>query len=205
VRVFKKQGPADDWTVVEAEAELRQGKPVLYTGKKKTGEPGRPALVNHGNIKPNVTPLGVSVDYALHSFVLSFAALRRLRFAGNSGAASPADLAAHTALAALGLAAAAAQDRNGYFLRSRCDLVPEANGSNGFEVVHADGRTETIDVDWETACRLVMEASRTAAVAGTAWNDDDLVLKPQDKLVRLVSESRKLALQGEAEAGDGED
>ena len=165
----------------------------------------KPSEINHSNIAPSVTPLGVSVDYAQHTFVFSFAALRRLRFAGNFGPASAVDLAAQTALAALGLAAAKAQDRNGYFLRSRCDLAPDANGSNGFEIVRADGSADPIKIDFIEACRLVTEAARAAAAGGVPWNADDLVLRPQEKLVRLVSESRRLALQGEAEAGDEEE
>jgi CRISPR-associated protein Csb1 len=133
--------------------------------------------------------------------VLSFAALRRLRVAHNSGAQSPSDLAAQTALAALGLAAAAAQDRTGYFLRSRCDLVPEAGAPSSFEIVRANGEAEPIDLDFDAACQLVKEATDAARSTGIAWNAEDLVLKPQEKLVCLVSESRRLALQGEAEAG----
>jgi CRISPR-associated protein Csb1 len=160
----------------------------------------RPSEINHSNIAPSVTQLGVSVDYACHNFVLSFAALRRLRFSGNSGKPSSADLAAQTALAALGLAAVTAQDRNGYFLRSRCDLVPEL--SYGFEIVRVNGQTEPVELDFDVACRLVNEASEVAKSAGIAWQSKDLVLKPQEKLVGLVRASRELALQGETEADD---
>jgi CRISPR-associated protein Csb1 len=171
-------------------------------GKKGTTAPKalRPSEINHSNIAPSVTQLGVSVDYACHSFVLSFAALRRLRFPGKSGIQPSADLAAQTALAALGLAAATAQDRNGYFLRSRCDLVPEL--AHSFEIVRANGQAEPIELDFDVACRLVNEASELAKSAGIAWKSNDLVLKPQQKLVGLVKASRQLALQGEAEEGD---
>jgi CRISPR-associated protein Csb1 len=162
----------------------------------------RPSEINHSNIAPSITQLGVSVDYAYHNFVFSLAALRRLRFVGNSGVQSPADLIAQTALAALGLAAATAQDRNGYFLRSRCDLVPEAVQS--FEIVHANGEAEPINLDFDIVCRLLKEASEAAKSAGMAWKPKDLVLKPQEKLVGLVKASRELALQGEAEAADEE-
>ncbi|MGO9056435.1 MAG: type I-U CRISPR-associated RAMP protein Csb1/Cas7u [Candidatus Binataceae bacterium] len=114
VKIYKRAGSEGDWTVNESEAEKTKNIPVLYTGKKRTGEAGRPALINHGNVKPTVDRLGVSIDYALHSFVLSFAALRRLHFTPSYGVASPADLTAQTVLAALALAAATAQDRNGY-------------------------------------------------------------------------------------------
>jgi CRISPR-associated protein Csb1 len=162
----------------------------------------RPSEINHSNIAPSITQLGVSVDYAYHNFVLSFAALRRLRFVGNSGASSPADLTAQTALATLGLAAATAQDRNGYFLRSRCDLVPEVVQS--FEIVHANGEAEPINLNFDIACRLLNEASEAAKSTSISWKSKDLVLKPQEKLVGLVKASRELALQGEAEAADEE-
>jgi CRISPR-associated protein Csb1 len=162
----------------------------------------RPSEINHSNIAPSVTQLGVSIDYACHNFVLSFAALRRLRFAGNSGVQSPADLNAQTALAALGLAAATAQDRNGYFLRSRCDLVPEVGSPHSFEIVRANGEAELIKLDFGVACRLLKEATEAAKSTSIAWRSEDLVLKPQDKLVGLVKASRELALQGVAEAGD---
>ena len=155
----------------------------------------RPSEINHSNIAPSVTPLGVSIDYALHSFVLSFAAVRRLRFDKPA-----AHLAAQVALAALALAAVTAQDREGYFLRSRCDLVPEENSPLSFEIIDSSGSTETVDLDFGQAARLAQEAIKAARSGGLAWNEKDLVLKPQAKLVQLVSASRRLALQGEAEA-----
>jgi CRISPR-associated protein Csb1 len=185
IKVYKL--PNGDWSL---DAPDKQAKAL------------RPSEINHSNIAPSVTQLGVSVDFAYQSFVLSLAALRRLRFVSNSGVPSPADLTAQTALAALGLAAAAAQDRNGYFLRSRCDLVPDVVRS--FEIVRANGEAEPIELDFDIACRLLNEASEAAKSAGIAWNTKDLVLKPQKKLVGLVKASRELALQGEAEAADEE-
>ncbi|MCC6779312.1 MAG: type I-U CRISPR-associated protein Cas7 [Hyphomicrobiales bacterium] len=164
----------------------------------------RPSEINHSNIAPSVTPLGVTVDYAQHVFVLSFSALRRLRFVGNSGSPSAADVLARTALATLALASVAAQDQSGYFLRSRCDLVPGSSDTGAFEIVRADGQAEPTSIDFDAACRLVKEATAAAKAAGIPWNAEDLVLKPQSKLVQLVSESRKRALQGEAEAKETE-
>lgn len=165
---------------------------------EKNGKEAKPSEINHSNIAPTVDALGVSVDYALHSFVLSCAALRRLRFTDSSG-----DLAAQTALAVLALAAAAAQDRAGYFLRSRCDLVPDEGASDAFEIIGANGARETLDLNFEQACELAAHATKAASAAGVGWNERDLVLKPQPKLVQLVSRSRALALKGvgEAEAG----
>lgn len=183
VRVYKTEG--GEWTLEKP---------------KKGGKEVRPSEINHSNIAPTIDELGVSVDYALHSFVISAAALRRLRFADGDAAA---DDAARTALAALALLAATAQDRAGYFLRSRCDLVPEADAPDAFEIVKANGATEAISVDFETAAKLFQEAASAARDAGVPWNAEDLVLKPQDKLVELVKKSRELALAG-AEEPEGE-
>ncbi|HEY8427517.1 MAG TPA: type I-U CRISPR-associated RAMP protein Csb1/Cas7u [Sandaracinaceae bacterium] len=167
---------------------------------KKGGKEVKPSEINHSNIAPTIQELGVSVDYALHSFVISAAALRRLRFTDGDGAA---DEAARTALAALALVAATAQDRAGYFLRSRCDLVPEPDSPEAFEVVKSNGTTETVTVDFETAKVLLEQAANAARDAGIPWNGEDLVLKPQSKLVELVKKSRELAFAG-VEETEGE-
>ncbi|MGH7987728.1 MAG: type I-G CRISPR-associated RAMP protein Csb1/Cas7g, partial [Candidatus Binataceae bacterium] len=182
IKVYKT--PDGDWSL----------EPPKQKGKDAPKEV-RPSEINHSNIAPSIDLLGVSVDYALHTFVLSFAALRRLHFADGSSS----DLAAQAALAALGLAAVTAQDRNGYFLRSRCDLVPEGNCC--FQLVAANGDSEELELDFARAARLFEEAVKTARSAGVGWDRDDIVLKPQNKLVQLVVESRKLALRGEAEPG----
>jgi CRISPR-associated protein Csb1 len=195
VKVYKKAGTESDWTVMESEAEqTKQGTAILYSGKRGTGKAGRPSLINHGNVKPDVDQLGVSVDYAVHNFVLSFAALRRLRFGTPN-----ADLAAQTVLAVLGLLAVTAQDRFGYFLRSRCDLVPEQGSSRQFEVIDSEGRIETVDLDATRTSALAAEAAKAAAAVGLKWAETDLILTPQNKLVQIVLKSRELALAGQAE------
>lgn len=168
-------------------------------GKDAKSKEVRPSEINHSNIAPTVDHLGVTVDHALHTFVLSCAALRRLRF--TEGKSKDGDEAARATLAALGLLAAVAQDKNGYYLRSRCDLVPELGQSNDFEIVKADGTIEPFALDYEGACALLREAHDRAAKEGVRWLDEDVVLQPQPKLVELVRRSRDRALQGEAEVG----
>lgn len=179
VRVYKLEG--GDWSL---------DKP------KKGGKEVRPSEVNHSNIAPSIQNLGVSVDHVLHSFVLSAAALRRLRF-GDGDAAS--DEVARTALAALALVAVTAQDRAGYFLRSRCDLVPDPDSPAAFEIVKTDGGAESVDVDLKLASGLLHEAVDAAQAAGIPWNTEDLLLQPQAKLVDLVRQSRERALLGAEE------
>jgi hypothetical protein len=78
-------------------------------------------------------------------------------------------------------------------------LIPEATGRSNFEIVRANGQTEPIDVDFEVASQLVKEAAAAAKSAKIAWNAKDLVVNPQKELIDIVVQSRKLALQEEAE------
>lgn len=148
----------------------------------------RPSEINHGNITPTVTPLGVTCAYAEHRAMLTLAGLRRLRFGGDER-----DAAGRALLAALGLLAIAEQDARGYALRSRCDLVCE--GAAALELVHADGTTDAVDLDLPEARALYGAAQADALQAGFEFSP--LILKPQPKLVEIVRRSRELALEGE--------
>jgi len=167
-------------------------------GAGKNAKQVRPSEINHGNIAPSVAPLGVTCDHAEHTFVLSFAALRRLRF-GSSEKSS----AGRSLLAALGLLALTEQDSRGYALRSRCDLVCE--GRAPLELVHPDGTTDAVALDREAARMLYKGTFDAARKAGFALSDNPLVLLPQDKLVEIVRESQQLALSGAGGEGDEAD
>ena len=157
VEVFKGQ---DGWDVVKD----RAGK-----GAKQV----RPSEINHGNIAPTVQPLGVTCDHVEHTAVLSFAGLRRLGFGGGER-----DRAGQALLAALGLAALTEQDARGYALRSRCDLVCE--GRVPFELVHADGSVDHLEID-RGAARAVYAASlEIARKAGFKLAAEPIRLRPQD-------------------------
>ena len=158
----------------------------------------RPSEINHGNIVPSIQPLGVTCDYAEHSFVLSFAALRRLRFGG-----SEKDVAGRNLLAALGLVALTEQDTRGYALRSRCDLV--CDGKKPLELVHPDGATEDVEIKKETARTLYKSAFDNAKEASFEFPPEPLRLTPQPKLVEIVRRSQELALSGEGGEGAGGD
>jgi len=180
VKVYKQ--PNGDWDLKKSGAK----------GEKE----GRPSEVNHSNIAPSVDQLGVSIDYAQHTFVLSFSALRRLGFAG---ATEEQALAARTALAALGLLAQAAYAKTGYFLRSRCELVPEEGSSSALQLIKPDGTREETELSLGAAVELFTQAVEAADGSGMKWQPKDLVLKPQSKLVELVRQSRAKALEGEEE------
>jgi CRISPR-associated protein Csb1 len=179
VRVFKGE---EGWSTTKAVAG-------------KNAKEVRPSEINHGNIAPSVQPLGVTCDYIEHSFVLSFAALRRLHFGG-----AEKNVAGRSLLMALGLVALTEQDVRGYALRSRCDLV--CDGRAPLDLVRSDGSTEAIVIDRKQARTLYKAAHDAARSIGFAFSPEPLELKPQDKLVEIVRESQKLALA--LEGGDEE-
>lgn len=181
VEVYK--GDNGDWDVTEA-------------GAGPKAKSVRPSEINHGNIAPSVQPLGITCAYLEHMFVLSCAALRRLRFGSPEK-----DVAGRALLAALGLMAMAKQDAQGYALRSRCDLVCE--GKAPLELVHADGTTVEITVDALQAHELYRESFDAAKRAGLQLQEAPIELKPQDKLVNIVKQSQEKALAGEG--GEDED
>jgi CRISPR-associated protein Csb1 len=177
VKVFKGE---DGWSTTIA-------------GAGKNAKEVRPSEINHGNITPSVQPLGVTCDHIEHSFVLSFAALRRLRFGG-----AEKDAAGRSLLAALGLVALTEQDAQGYALRSRCDLV--CDGRAALELVRSDGSTEAILIDRTQTRALYQAAFNAAQKAGFSLSSKPLPLTPQEKLVAIVKESQRLAL--ESKGGD---
>lgn len=158
----------------------------------------RPSEINHSNIISNLVDGGVTVDYALHTAVISCTGLRRLRFPGMDD-----ETAGRTVLAALALVALTGQDRAGYALRSRCDLVCEAKAP--FEIVRPDGSVETFQVGFDDAVKILKESINTAKTTGFPWNEEPLRLTPQQRLVELVALSRARTLAGEAESDDGND
>ena len=157
----------------------------------------RPSEINHGNIAPSISELGVTCDYAVQTAVITLAGLRRLRFGADAGRA----LAAQAYIAALGLYALTALDREGYALRSRCDLVCE--GIAPLELVAFDGSTKTVELSLDAATALAEAACDGAVAAGFDLKADPILLKPQDKLISIIQQSRQKALADEG--GEGED
>ncbi|MCC7009763.1 MAG: type I-U CRISPR-associated protein Cas7 [Acidobacteria bacterium] len=195
VEIFRSAKDASDWTAFEKNAaKEKDGTAILYT-RKKGDKAGKPAVINHGNIKPSLQPLGITCDRLEHSFVLSFAALRRLRFGDPAR-----DVAARSFLAALGLVALVEQDARGYALRSRCDLV--CDGRLPLEVVHPDGAVESIALDREAARNLYKSALEAMKKVGFDLSAEPLRLTPQDKLVEIVRKSQDLALAGKGEEAE---
>lgn len=209
VNIYHRADDRNDWTTNPEEAEKdKKGEPVLFSRSGAEGK-GKPSAVNHSNIKPTIDARagGVTIEYALHTAVLSLPALRRLRFPvdvdgqvldGNRR--GEGELAARTALAALALAALALRRERGYDLRSRALLVPESASPLSLEFIPSEGgepRQYAFNAD--LACRLVQEAHSDASRLGFAWTRQPLILKPMPKLVELIRMSRALAARGETQ------
>lgn len=211
VDVFHRKDDRSEWTIDEAEAEKKKGKPVPFSRKAGEGK-GKPSAINHSNVAPTIDEYagGVTCDYVLQTAVLSLPALRRLRFptdsSGNAlegGARIEAEYAARTALAALGLLAMSLVRDEGFDLRSRCALVPEH--PMVVEAVSARGEDpQRYSLLPEDALELFRAAAEAAAKHGFQWKREPIRLKPSDKLAALIAKSRELAKEGaddEAEAG----
>jgi CRISPR-associated protein Csb1 len=188
-KVYKSD--QDMWTLEENEAAKEKNKAVLYGKKSKAG---KPSAINHGNVTPSVSkedePGGVTIAEAVQTTVLSLPQLRRLRFPDpETHKASPEhDAAARTVLAALALYAAALQREDGYFLRSRCHLVPLTPAR--YEVVGETVQdTQPFLLDGESARKVVEEACQRARKLGLAWKKGLIELQPSAKLVELVRRS----------------
>ena len=176
------------WTLDESRAARdKKGKPIT------AGTDGRPAEINHGNIAPSIDTLsgGVTISEARQSIIISLAALRRIRFAGQSRVAEDA---ARTAIAALGVAAVAYQHEMDYDLRSRCLLVPQHPPR--LEMIRRDGsEPEVVGVDRSTSADLLRQAAEQARQEGLGWTTSELRLEPAPKLVQLIKQSRQLSAE----------
>lgn len=185
VKIVRNDG--EDWQLAD-EAK----------GSGKKAKILKPSEINHGNIAPDVKDgLGVTMDHALHTWVLSFAGLRRLQF---GSAATDAAIKARTVLALIALLAAVEQDAAGYALRSRCDLIPDADAPDhqrgDFELINADGSRQSVVLTRDVVRACLTEAVQAATAAGLPWESSPVRLVPDERLVKLVEASRALALKG---------
>lgn len=203
------EAPDGTWTLDEGQAVKENGKPRLLgarKGQRGGREAGRPSQANLGNVTPSIerTAGGVTAREISGTTVLSFIQLRRLRFpcrpdgsAFGAGQRGEAEAAARTALAALGMAAAALAFEAGFDLRSRCVLV--ARRPIAFEVVTRDGTVTPFELTGADAAKLVMDAADRAAAAGLPWRPGEMLLRPSERLAELIRRSRALIAVGETD------
>ncbi len=207
--LYKRKTESDDaplWTLSEEDEK----------NKLKTG---RPSEANHGNVTPDYAYAkdqrgqivydtitdskgqerrvpriigGFTISKAVQTTVLSLSVLRRLRFPLNGAADSnhDIDIAARTALAALGLAAGALA-RVDTDLRSRCQLF--AVQKPVWELLDRPGESpKEFELGPEGALKLLQGAIAEAKNSGLPW-EGEIALTPSPDLVELVLRSQKLA------------
>ena len=191
-RVFKSANPDEVWTLDRESAEKdKKGNPVFASRGSDSGEAGQPSKINHGNIVPSIDGLagGVTISKARQTTLVSLAALRRLRF---RRATREAEVAARTAIAALGIASIAYQHEADFDLRSRCLLLPMH--SPRLELLNRDGSpSEAIEVDRDCAAKVLLAAASHASTLDIAWETDEIRLEPAPKLVELIRRSREVS------------
>ena len=144
-----------------------------------------------GGLPDDVLAGGVTLDYAVQTWVLSLPALRRLSFPvkGNKRSETELNNAARTVLAALALAGFCHMQEQGYDLRSRCLLIPE-NGIPSFEMIGNDGKSETFDLEAAAADKLYAQAVENAKALGLPWQEEAIELVPEARLIEAASVSR---------------
>ena len=190
-RVFNNADPSEVWTLDPDKAERKSGKPVFASRGGESGEAGQPSKINHGNIVPSIDSQagGVTISKARQTTLISFAALRRLRFKDFD---REAETAARTAVAALGVAAIAYQYETDFDLRSRCLLLPDHPPR--LELLGRDGSSgEETDLDRTSAVGILSAAASHATTVGIGWKTDKIRLTPAPKLIELIRRSRKVS------------
>ncbi|MCU1301243.1 MAG: CRISPR-associated protein [Candidatus Sulfotelmatobacter sp.] len=163
---------------------------VLSESKKNS--PLKASELNHGNILIESANCGVRFQYAEQVTVVSFGALRKLKFPVNGKASPDRDDAGRAVLASIALCAAVFAAERGTSLRSRCHLFPEAERT--WELIAAPGATpESFTLSGEQAAQILTAAIDRAEKLGLTWNKEALVLKPTPELVALTRRSQEIA------------
>ena len=181
--LYERKSESDDsprWTLSEKQ------------GSKKLKKTGRPSEAVHGNVTPTISEGGFTLSKARQTTTVSLAVLRRLRFPLDGAAESnrDVDLAARTALAALGLAAGTLA-RSDVDLRSRCHLF--ADQKPIWALLDRPGETpREFELDADSGLDLLKQAIAAARDAGLPW-DGEVELTPSPDLVELVRRSQELA------------
>ena len=191
-RVYNSKDQKEVWTDDPQYSEKdNKDNPVHASRGSESGEAGQPSKINHGNVVPSIDAQagGATISSALQTTVISFAALRRLRC---KGCARETETSAHTAIAALGVAAIAYQHELDFDLRSRCLLVPAHPPR--LELLRRDGSAgELVEVSRDASARILREAAEQATAVGIGWETRAIRLVPAPKLLELIRRSRKVS------------
>jgi CRISPR-associated protein Csb1 len=176
--------------ILDAQQDELSSKPVEKIRKEikglKKGERISASNLGLGGIPPQLDALGgVACSRIIRSWVLSFAALRQIRF----GAGAEGDVACRALLAALALNSIARAEQELY-LRANCDLVEAAAPVVTLDERFGSSRElEPLTVD--AADALLEEAMELAArKAGVVWSGQDMRVTGDPAIIRgAVDES----------------
>lgn len=172
--------------------DILQDQPLRlsYKFESRDGRLSTDLSFDRSRIKGNaVKPGGVTMAYALQTWVLSLNQLRRLRFPATNGKAeekAKRNDALRTVLAALGVYALSLQVEQGYWLRSRCELVPD-NAS--LLILDEVGTANQFSVPSSIAARQILTEALNEAKPYVEWEKNIVRLTPMSKLVDLVAAS----------------
>ena len=186
------ESTAGGWTPSQAHAKRKDGKPD--GSPLKYGDDGRLSVLGLGQITPSLQNEegtahagGYCAREISQTAVLSLSALRRLRFPLKAGAANDEKLnnAGRAVIAALGVYALSAACAEGYWLRSRCELV--AASPVELETVKANGSVDKAPLPEPVqAAKLLDAASKAAQKLGLTWRTEPLVAKPNAEFAELI-------------------
>jgi CRISPR-associated protein Csb1 len=176
------ESKTEQWTLDPSKAVKSKDKPQLF--KKK----GTPAEINHGNIPPTISDGGVTFREARQTAVLSFAQIRKLRFPVKGKESPEVNEAGRAVVAALGVLALALQLKEGYQLRSRCQLIPVSEPEFEWIGSIASDTTKS-QIEVGTALEAFNALYQKAKSTGLEWREEPITLTPEEKLVKLVQMS----------------
>jgi CRISPR-associated protein Csb1 len=152
----------------------------------------RPSELNHGNIVFENSNGGIRCRFAEQTTVVSFGALRKLRFPVDGSNDTGRDDAGRTVLAAIGICAGVLASERGTSLRSRCHLRPVE--PRAWEMLDQPGAVpKTYTIDGKAAVELLNAAVAAAKAVGLTWMKEKLMLKPTPELIDLVRKSQEVA------------
>jgi CRISPR-associated protein Csb1 len=138
---------------------------IVKEAKSRPQEPRSASVLGLGGVPPSLSQLaGVACRRIIRSHVLSFAALRQMRF----GAGVEGDAACRALLAALALNGLARSDAE-LCLRANCDLVED--GPTQVTVDRRGGQAEELKPlsIGEADALLAVALARAEAAAGVRW------------------------------------
>ncbi len=163
-----------------------------------TAVEGETVRIRDGAVKPG----GVTMAYALHTWTLSLTQLRRLRFPAKDASEMPEkdekkqrskqterDEAGRMVLAALAIYALALQQKSGYWLRSRCELIPEVGLALEFVGESTTNGQVALGSADHVRESLLNPAITEAARHDLTWQNTVIRLKPSAQLLELVQRS----------------